>query len=70
MAALIGALDNFTSKQIGENGHLEHAWSNDVRERILQLSFQFTRTKDYASLAYPTARLINEIQTDQMPDLY
>jgi hypothetical protein len=64
MAALIGALDNFTSKQIGENGHLEHAWSNDVRERILQLSFQFTRTKDYASLAYPTARLINEIQTE------
>ena len=64
MAALIGALDNFTSKQIGENGHLEHAWSNDVRERILQLSFQFTRTKDYPSLAYPTARLINEIQTE------
>jgi hypothetical protein len=64
MAALIGALDNYTSKQIGENGHLENAWSTDVRERILQLSFQFTRTKDYASLAWPTAKLINEIQTE------
>jgi hypothetical protein len=64
MAALIGALDNYTSKQIGENGHLENAWSTDVRERILQLSFQLTRTKDYASLAYPTARLINELQTE------
>ena len=64
MAALIGALDNYTSKQIGENGHLENAWSTDVRERILQLSFQFTRTKDYASLAWPTAKLINELQTE------
>ena len=64
MAALIGALDNYTSKQIGENGHFENAWSTDVRERILQLSFQFTRTKDYASLAWPTAKLINELQTE------
>ena len=64
MAAIIGALDNYTSYQIGEKGHLEHAWSNDVRERILQLSFQLTRTKDYASLAWPTARLITELQTE------
>lgn len=64
MAALIGALDNYTSTQIGENGHLEHAWSTDIRERILQLSFQFTRTKDVASLAYPTARLITELQNE------
>lgn len=63
MAAIIGALDNYTSYQIGEKGHLEHAWSTDIRERILQLSFQLTRTKDYASLAWPTARLITELQT-------
>lgn len=64
MAAIIGALDKYTSYKIGENGHLEHAWSNDVRERILQLSFQLTRTNDVAALAYPTARLITEIQTE------
>jgi len=64
MAAIIGALDNYTSYQIGENGHLEHAWSNDVRERILQLSFQLTRTKDYPSLAWPTAKLITDLQTE------
>ena len=64
MAAIIGALDNYTSTQIGANGHLEHAWSTDIRERILQLSFQLTRTKDVAALAYPTARLINELQTE------
>ena len=64
MAAIIGALDNYNSFKIGENGHLEHAWSTDIRERILQLSFQLTRTKDYASLAWPTARLITELQTE------
>ena len=27
MAALIGALDSYTSTQIGENGHTEYTWS-------------------------------------------
>ena len=40
MAALIGALDNYTSTQIGENGHTEYTWSNNIKERILQVSFQ------------------------------
>jgi Domain of unknown function (DUF2828) len=43
MAALLDALDSQTSMQIGENGHAEYAWSNDLQEKILQLSFQFTR---------------------------
>ena len=30
--------------QIGENGHQEYSWSSDIKERILQLSFQFCRT--------------------------
>ena len=63
MAALIGALDNYTSTQIGENGHLEHKWSDDIREQIVQLSFQLTRTKDVPSLAYPTAKLLSELHT-------
>jgi hypothetical protein len=44
MAALVNALDNYTPKQIGENGHVEYGWSNDIRERILQFSFQLVRT--------------------------
>jgi len=43
MAALIDALDSVTNMQVGENGHAEYAWSNDFQEKILQLSFQFTR---------------------------
>jgi hypothetical protein len=46
MSALISALDNFTPSQIGENGSCEYTWSNNVRERIIQLSFQLTRVRD------------------------
>jgi hypothetical protein len=44
MAALINALDNYTPVKIGENGHTEYGWSNNIREKILQLSFQLVRT--------------------------
>ena len=43
MAALIDALDSHTPRQIGEKGQAEYSWSNDFQEKILQLSFQFTR---------------------------
>jgi hypothetical protein len=45
MAALINALDNFTPIQFGENGHKEYSWSNELREKIVQFSFQLTRQK-------------------------
>jgi len=46
MAALITALDNYTPKQFGENGHIEYGWSNSIQESILQFSFQLTRTDE------------------------
>jgi len=46
MASLISALDNHTPSQIGENGSTEYTWSNSIKERINQLSFQLTRTRD------------------------
>ena len=46
MAALINSLDNFTSTQFGENGHVEYGWSNNIQEKILQFSFQVTRTTE------------------------
>jgi len=47
MSALINALDTHTSTQVGENGHAEYGWSNNIRERILQFSFQLTRSNEY-----------------------
>ena len=44
--SVVAALDRATAHQVGENGHIEYAWSNSLQERVLQLSFQLTRTED------------------------
>ena len=46
MAALVNALDNYTPTRFGENGHVEYGWSNSIQEKILQFSFQVTRTHE------------------------
>jgi len=43
MSSLVSALDSYTPTQIGEKGHVEYTWSNDTKERILQLSSQIVR---------------------------
>ena len=45
-SALMNALDTHTPIQFGKNGHAEYGWSNDMREKIVQLSFQTVRTTD------------------------
>ncbi len=47
MSGLVAALD---TQQRGENGHKELSWSKDIKELILQLSFQLTRTNDLDKL--------------------
>lgn len=44
MSAVASALDMHTPCSYGENGHYQHTWSHSLQERILQLSFQLTRT--------------------------
>lgn len=64
MSALVSALDNFTPSQIGENGSTEYTWSNSIRERIIQLNFQLTRTRDETtiqSLAKQTDSLLTDL---------
>lgn len=64
MSALISALDNYTPSQIGEKGSCEYTWSNNVRERILQLSFQLTRVRDESTihrLAEQTDKILKEL---------
>ena len=67
MSALINALDNHTSKQIGENGHAEYGWSNSIRERILQFSFQLTRTdeKGVKNLSRVLSDMLNTLKAQQ-----
>ena len=66
MSLLVSALDNFTPTQLGENGSSEYTWSNSVRERILQLSFQLTRTRDANTinkLAVQTDKVLNDLKS-------
>ena len=43
MTTLVKGLDHY---QIGENGHIEYKFSNNIQEKILQFNFQLTRTDD------------------------
>jgi len=74
MAALINALDNYTPTRIGENGHVEYGWSNNIQEKILQFSFQVTRTSEVGvnklaqSLSDMLRQLTNQIQNGSLPE--
>jgi len=65
MSEIIRALDNFTPKQVGENGNVEHAWSNSIKEKIMQFSFQLVRTKDYAKLENVLRDLLQNISLNK-----
>ena len=62
MTALVSALDAFTSTQYGENGHSEYRWSSIIREQIIQLSFQLTRTDKMDVLRVKTDHIISELK--------
>ena len=48
MSHIVAALDSHTPTNVGEKGHLQYTWSNNLKERLLQFSFQLTRTdKNY-----------------------
>jgi hypothetical protein len=50
MTELVNALDNFTPIQRGENRHAEYGYSNSLRERLVQFSFQLTRITKGSSM--------------------
>lgn len=65
MASFIQALDSRSSRQtqLGENGHTEYGWSNDIQEKILQFSFQLTRARDKNELEKLNQALHNILST-------
>jgi len=60
MSSFISAAQTYTSKQHGENGAVEHSWSNDMNEKIVQLFFQLVRSKDHSSIENVYGELIDE----------
>jgi hypothetical protein len=65
---LISGLDSHTPTQLGENAHMEHGWSNNLRERICQLSFQLVRTSAPGSLGTKFSGILSEIWAKSSPD--
>lgn len=50
MNSFIRSMDQHTTQDIGEKGHLQNTWSNDTRKKIAQLYFQLVRCKDHRDL--------------------
>ena len=65
MAEVYLAVENITPSKIGENGHIEYTWSTNIKEQILQFSFQVTRTPniDINKLQSILYQLILELKT-------
>jgi hypothetical protein len=68
MSSSLFLLDNHNdiihkNLQYGEKGHVEYAWSNEIRERIIQLNFQLVRTdsKKISKLQDKYEQLIGEL---------
>jgi len=61
MSALVNALDTHTPNQIGENAHQEYGWSNDIREKVLQFSFQLNRTRETTNLEAQLRSLLTSL---------
>ena len=40
----IAAADRMSELQVGENGHVEHGWSKNFIEKVVQFNFQLVRT--------------------------
>ena len=59
-----------TDRQFGENGHIEYTWSNCIREKILQLSFQLTRTnidgEQFNNLRMHYRKLLEELRFNKV----
>jgi len=56
--------NNYTPTQIGDNCHTEYGWSNNMQEKILQFSFQTTRTTDalISGLRFRLADMIGSLK--------
>jgi hypothetical protein len=50
MTSVVSAVDQYTPKQLGENGNVEHGWSNALYDRIVQFFFQLVRSEDHSDL--------------------
>lgn len=70
--SIISALDNASNFQIGEKGHMEHSWSQDLREATLQLHFQLVRGANVENIMKNFESLILKVKnmSETIPSLF
>lgn len=62
MSSIVSAFDTkLSAKQIGENGHVEHSWSADADQEIVQFFFQLVRSKDTSDLSKRLYNMLNSM---------
>ena len=64
MAQFITAMDQHTTKQLGENLHPEYSVSNNLDEKIVQFFFQLVRNKDHSDLNRLHRDILKTIRLD------
>ena len=70
MSSLIVALYQHNPKNIGENGHLQHGWSNNEGEKICQLYFQLVRSKNHDSLESNWTKILISFMGNERENLH
>lgn len=70
--SIISALDNASNFQMGEKGHMEHSWSQDLREATLQLHFQLVRGANVENIMKNFESLILKVKnmSETIPSLF
>ena len=75
MSSIVSAFDKrLSTKQIGENGHVEHSWSVDYKQQITQFFFQLVRAKDTSDLEKKLVTMLTkmnwETHSEELVTLY
>ena len=66
---LVSAMDNFTGRQVGENGNIEYSWSNNFKELFTQFYFQLVRTVETCKLEQILEKMLTEYKSNN-PENY
>jgi hypothetical protein len=69
MSMIVKALDQHTVKTIGEKGHVQLGWSNDIKQKIGQLYFQLVRSKDHSDLVSQWTKIVSSFKGKETEDI-
>lgn len=63
--SIVNSIDNYTPKNVGENGHVQYTISNSAIEQIYQFYFQLVRTKNTNNLETMLRNILIQMNNKQ-----